>query len=181
MLFTTGYQANLGVISSICGRGDTVLMDRDAHASIYDGARLSGAQVLRFHHNDVDHLDRMLRGLGDKAADTLVVVESIYSMLGDRAPLTGIVGCCRRHGALLMVDEAHGLGLFGERGLGVAEADGVIDSVDFLVGTFSKSLGTIGGYCVSRHPVLELMRLRSRPYLFTASAPHRWSRGPWRH
>ncbi len=171
MLFTTGYQANLGIIGTLCGHGDTVVLDRDSHASIYDGARLSGATVRRFQHNDVGSLRQILESLGpDRASNCLVAVESLYSMLGDLAPLTEIAAICREHGSLLLVDEAHSLGVFGPSGAGLVKAEGLMDSVDFLVGTFSKSLGTIGGFCATRHDI-EALRVAARPYLFSASAP----------
>lgn len=169
MVFTTGYAANLGVLAALLGSDDAVLLDGDAHASLYDGCKMSGAQIFRFKHNDVDSLDKRLRRLGEQAGRALIVIEGLYSVLGDVAPLAEIVEVKRRHGAWLLVDEAHSLGIFGERGRGVAEAVGVADEVDFVVGTFSKSLGATGGYCVSRHAELTLFRYASRPFIFTAS------------
>lgn len=169
MVFSTGYQANVGVMSSIVGHGETLLIDADSHASIYDGCRMSKAQTLTFRHNDPENLDKKLARLGDEAKKTLVVVEGLYSMLGDQPPLAEFVEVKNRHGAWLLVDEAHSFGVFGERGLGLTEAMGVLDEVDFIVGTFSKSLAGIGGFCVSPHAELELLRLASRPYVFTAS------------
>jgi len=169
IVFTTGYQANLGILSTLAGRGDVLLIDADSHASIYDGARMSEAEVIRFRHNDPMDLDKRLRRLGERAKNALIVVEGIYSMLGDTAPLAEIVQVKNRHGAYLLVDEAHSLGILGERGRGLVEQAGVQDQVDFIVGTFSKSLGSIGGFCVSRHPELELVRFASRAYVFTAS------------
>lgn len=169
MVFSTGYLANLGVLSALGGSDDVILLDGDCHASIYDACRLSSAEVIRFRHNDVDDLERRLRRLGARAANTLIVVEGIYSMLGDRAPLADIVQVKDRYGAQLVVDEAHSLGVVGAGGRGLSEEAGVEDRVDFIVGTFSKSLGATGGFCVSRHPQLELLRYTSRPYIFTAS------------
>jgi len=169
IVFSTGYQANLGTLSALAGPDDYLLLDGDSHASIYDGARLSAGQTIVFRHNDPENLDRRLSRLGDDAARALVVVEGLYSMLGDQPPLAEFVEVKNRHGAWLLVDEAHSFGVFGNRGLGLAEHHGVLDEVDFVVGTFSKSLGAIGGFCVSRHPELELLRLASRPYIFTAS------------
>lgn len=171
IVFSTGYQANLGAISALAGPEDYLLIDADSHASIHDAARLSAATTIRFRHNDADNLDRRLERLGADAKRALVVIESLYSTLGDRAPLREIVEVKERHGAWLIVDEAHSFGVFGERGLGLCEEQGLLDRVDFIVGTFSKSLGTIGGFCVSRHPELELLRMASRPYIFTASPP----------
>jgi 8-amino-7-oxononanoate synthase len=169
IVFSTGYQANLGMLAGLTGPGDVVLLDADCHASIYDGCRLSGAEVIRFRHNNADDLAKRLRRLGARAADTLILVEGIYSMLGDRAPLREIVEVKREYGGYLMVDEAHSLGVLGERGRGLVEEEGVLADADFVVGTFSKSLGGTGGFCVSDLPALELVRYSSRPYIFTAS------------
>jgi len=171
MTFSTGYQANLGVISSLVGAGDFLLLDADSHASIYDACKQTQASAIRFKHNDPANLDARLRRLADEPGDKLVVVEGIYSMLGDMAPLKAIVEVCRRHGAYLLVDEAHSMGVLGARGAGLAEQEGVLDQVDFIVGTFSKSLGAVGGYCVSNHERFDLLRLACRPYMFTASLP----------
>jgi 8-amino-7-oxononanoate synthase len=169
MVFSTGYAANLGVLSALLGKDDAVLLDSDAHASLYDGCRMSEADIYRFKHNDVQSLERRIARLGDRAGRCLIVVEGIYSVLGDCAPLQEIVAIKERYGALLLVDEAHSLGVFGERGCGVAEAQGVLDKVDFIVGTFSKSLGAMGGFCASQHDALGLFRYVSRPFMFTAS------------
>lgn len=169
MVFSTGYQANLGAISTLAGKGDYLLLDSDSHASIYDGARLGHAQTVVFRHNDPANLDRRLARLGDDAKRALIIVEGLYSMMGDQPPLEEFIEVKKRHGAWLLLDEAHSFGVFGERGLGVAEDRGLIDEIDFVVGTFSKSLAGIGGFCVSRHPELEHVRLAARPYIFTAS------------
>jgi 8-amino-7-oxononanoate synthase len=169
IVFSTGYVANLGMLSALAQPGDVILLDADCHASIYDGCRLGGAEVIRFRHNDVTDLEKRLRRLGERAANTLILVEGIYSMLGDRAPLKEIAAVKRQYGAWLLVDEAHSVGVLGNRGRGLAEEVGVEESVDFIVGTFSKSLGAIGGFAVSNHPELELIRYASRPYIFTAS------------
>ena len=168
IVFTTGYQANLAAISTLAGRGDHLLIDADSHACIYDGCRLSEAETIRFRHNSPDDLARRLARLPDTGA-RLVVVEGLYSMLGDVAPLDEFVSVAHEHGAYLYVDEAHSVGCYGEKGRGLAQAQGVLDRIDFLSGTFSKSFASLGGFCVSRHEGLELMRLVSRPYLFTAS------------
>jgi 8-amino-7-oxononanoate synthase len=170
IIFSTGYSGILGMISTLAGSRDVIIIDSDCHASIYDGCRLSGAEFMRFRHNDVSHLEKRLKRLGDRAKNTLVVVEGIYSMLGDRAKMKEIAAVKRKYGAYLLVDEAHSLGVLGKQGRGVAEDAGVEDDVDFIVGTFSKSLGSIGGYCVSNHPELNLIRNTSRPYIFTASS-----------
>ena len=171
MVFTTGYQANLGVLSALAGRGDHLILDADSHASIYDGARLGHAEVIRFRHNDPDDLYKRLRRLEGVPGDRLIVVEGIYSMMGDTAPLKEIVDVKRQTGAYLLVDEAHSMGVLGERGRGLAEAAGVEADVDFVVGTFSKSLGAIGGFCVSDAEDFDILRVVSRPYMFTASLP----------
>jgi 8-amino-7-oxononanoate synthase len=169
LVFSTGYAANLGVLTALLGKGDVVLLDSDAHASLYDGCRMSGADIFRFKHNDMTSLERRLERLKNRATNCLIVVEGMYSVLGDCAPLADIVVLKDRFGASLLVDEAHSLGVYGERGCGVAEAQGVLDKVDFIVGTFSKSLGAMGGFCASRHSELALFRYVSRPFMFTAS------------
>jgi 8-amino-7-oxononanoate synthase len=169
LVFTTGFLATMGMVSTLAGRGDVLLIDADSHASIYDGCRLSGAEVIRFRHNDPEDLDKRLGRLGDRSGNTLVVAEGLYSMLGDQAPLQEIVDVKDKHGAILLLDEAHSMGVFGDRGRGLAEAAQVEDRVDFVVGTFSKSLGSVGGFSVSNHPELELVRMAARSYIFTAS------------
>ncbi|HEX8527004.1 serine palmitoyltransferase [Allosphingosinicella sp.] len=170
MVFSTGYQANLGLMSTIAGKEDYIILDADSHASIYDGCALGNAQIVRFRHNSVDDLDRRLGRLPAEGG-RLVVLEGVYSMLGDIAPLREMVGVAKKHGAMIAVDEAHGMGFFGANGRGVFEEAGVEDDVDFVVGTFSKSVGTVGGFIVSNHPKFEVMRLVCRPYVFTASLP----------
>ena len=170
IVFSTGYVANLAMLSTLVGSGEVILLDADCHASIYDGCRLGGAEVIRFRHNDADDLAKRLRRLEKRNTTVLVVAEGLYSMMGDRAPLSDIVAVKRQYGAYLMVDEAHSLGVLGKTGRGLAEEAGVEDDVDFVVGTFSKSLGAIGGFCVSNHPELDLVRYASRPYIFTASS-----------
>jgi 8-amino-7-oxononanoate synthase len=171
MVFTTGYQANLGTLAGLAGRDDHLLLDADSHASIYDGARLSGAQVTRFRHNSPDDLYRRLGLLADRPGDKLIVVEGIYSMLGDVAPLKEIAAVKRETGAFLLVDEAHSLGVLGAQGRGLTEAAGVEGDVDFVVGTFSKSLGGIGGFCASDMPGFDVLRVTARAYMFSASLP----------
>jgi 8-amino-7-oxononanoate synthase len=170
MVFSTGYIANLAMLSALTGPGDVLLIDADSHASIYDGCRLSGAEIIRFRHNDPKNLAKRLQRLGERTSNTLIVVEGIYSMFGDRAPLAEIAGVKEKYGACLLVDEAHSLGVLGPNGRGLAEEAGVEDSVDFIVGTFSKSLGAIGGFCVSNHPAMDMIPLAARPYIFTASS-----------
>jgi 8-amino-7-oxononanoate synthase len=170
MVFSTGYQANLGIISTIAGKGDYVVLDIDSHASIWDGCAMGNAEVVPFKHNDVAALEKRLKRI-PAGAGKLVVLEGVYSMLGDVAPLKEMVRICKDNGAMVLVDEAHSMGFIGEHGRGVCEDQGVIDDVDFIIGTFSKSVGTVGGFCVSNHPKFEIMRLVCRPYVFTASLP----------
>ena len=170
MIFSTGYAANLGTLVALLKPGDAVLLDADAHASLYDGCQMSGADIFRFRHNDLGSLEKRLQRLGDRARNCLIITEGLYSVLGDCAPLVEIVNLKKQYGALLLVDEAHSLGVYGEHGRGVAEAQGIMDQVDFFVGTFSKSLGAMGGFCASPHSELELIRYVSRPFIFTASS-----------
>jgi 8-amino-7-oxononanoate synthase len=170
ILFSTGYMANLSVLSTLCSKDDLIIIDSDCHASIYDACRMGDAEVIRFRHNNAADLDKRLKRLGNRASSALVVTEGIYSMMGDQAPLADIVEVKNRYNAMLMVDEAHSLGVLGANGRGLAEQENVEDQVDFVVGTFSKSLGSIGGFCVSRWPEIENMRYAMRPYIFTASS-----------
>jgi 8-amino-7-oxononanoate synthase len=171
MVFSTGYQANLGMISTLAGKGDYVVLDADSHASIYDGCALGNAEIVRFRHNSVEDLDKRLGRLPAEA-QKLVVLEGVYSMLGDIAPLPAMVAAVKKHpNTMILCDEAHGMGFFGANGRGVFEELGCEDDIDFVVGTFSKSVGTVGGFCVSNHPKFEVMRLVCRPYVFTASLP----------
>ena len=169
IVFSTGFVTNLGVISTLAGPGDVIVLDADSHASIYDACRMSGAEMIRFRHNNTADLEKKLQRLGSRTARTLIIVEGIYSMLGDCAPLAEIADLKRKYGAWLMVDEAHSMGVLGNHGRGMAEAAEVEKDVDFIVGTFSKSLGSIGGFCVSNHPELDLVRYITRSYVFTAS------------
>jgi 8-amino-7-oxononanoate synthase len=171
MVFSTGYQANVGILSTLAGKNDHLLLDADCHASIYDGSRLGHAQVTRFRHNDPNDLANRLRRLADTPGDKVVVLEGIYSMLGDTAPLREFAEVKREWGAYLVVDEAHSLGVLGGTGRGLAEAEDVETDVDFVVGTFSKSLGGVGGFCVSDIDDFDILRVASRPYMFTASLP----------
>lgn len=170
MVFSTGYQANLGIISTMAGKDDYVILDIDSHASIYDGCSLGTAQIVPFRHNDVKALEKRLNRLPAEAGK-LVVLEGVYSMLGDIAPLKDMIAVSKAAGAMVLVDEAHSMGFIGPNGRGVAEDQGVLDDVDFVIGTFSKSVGTVGGFCVSNHPKFEILRLVCRPYVFTASLP----------
>lgn len=170
IVFSTGYMANLGMISTLAGKGDYIILDADSHASIYDGCKQGVAEIVRFRHNSVEDLDKRLGRLPAEAGK-LVVLEGVYSMLGDIAPLKEMVAVAKKHGAMVLSDEAHSMGFYGPNGRGVYEALGCEDDVDFIVGTFSKSVGTVGGFCVSNHPKFEAIRLACRPYIFTASLP----------
>lgn len=169
IVFSTGYTANLGMISSLVGKDDTIILDEHCHASIYDGCKLSGANIIRFRHNNAEDLDKRLNRLGDKASSALIILEGIYSMLGDRANLEELIAIKKKYDALILIDEAHSLGVLGETGRGLAQEANVESEIDFITGTFSKSLAGIGGYCVSKHPELDVLRYLSRPYIFTAS------------
>lgn len=171
MVFTTGYQANLGIISNLVGADDFLLIDADSHASIYDACKQTQAEVVRFKHNDPASLEARLRRLGDKPGNRLVVLEGIYSMLGDSAPLKEFVEVCKKYKAYVLIDEAHSLGALGEHGRGLCEKEGVLDDCHYIVGTFSKTLGAIGGYCVSNDPDFDVLRVTTRSYMFTASLP----------
>jgi glycine C-acetyltransferase/8-amino-7-oxononanoate synthase len=160
----------LGIISTIAGKGDYIILDIDSHASIYDGCKMGDAEIVAFRHNDVEALEKRLKRVPADAGK-LVVLEGVYSMLGDVAPLKEMIRVSKEAGAMILVDEAHSMGFIGENGRGVAEEQGVLDDVDFVIGTFSKSVGTVGGFCVSNHPKFEIMRLVCRPYVFTASLP----------
>ena len=170
IVFSTGYAATMGMCATLAGPGDVILMDADSHASIYSGVKLSGAEVIRFKHSDPDDLAKRMRRLGDRAGQALIIAEGIYSMLGDVAPLQEIAAVKREYGGYLLLDEAHSMGALGETGRGAAQAAGVEADVDFTVGTFSKSLGAIGGFCVSKHAELEAIRFCITAYIFTASS-----------
>ena len=170
LVFTTGHQANLGALGTLLGPGDTVVADSGDHASILDGCLLSRAKLRRFRHNRLDKLDKQLERASAEGGGVLVVVDGVFSMEGDVAPLPQVAELCERHGARLMVDEAHGAGVLGPRGAGTAELFGVEDRVDLRMGTFSKSLASCGGFIVGSHEVVDFLRVQSRAFLFTAAA-----------
>jgi 8-amino-7-oxononanoate synthase len=170
IVFTTGHQANLGALSALLGPGDTVIVDSADHASILDGCILSRAKLRPFRHNRLDKLETMLSRAAAEESPALVVVDGVFSMEGDVADLPRIAELCRAHGARLMVDEAHAMGVLGARGAGAAELLGVEGEVDLRMGTFSKSLASCGGVIAGSHEVVEYLRIASRPFLFTASA-----------
>ncbi|ROR11479.1 aminotransferase class I/II-fold pyridoxal phosphate-dependent enzyme [Erwinia sp. JUb26] len=168
IVFSTGYTANLGVISTLADPNAVVLIDEDCHASIYDACVLGGAQIIRFRHNDPRDLELRMVRLKERAKAAIIIVEGIYSMLGDVAPLVEIVEIKRRYGGYLLVDEAHSFGVMGSTGRGLAQELGVEQDVDIVLGTFSKSLASIGGFAVGCK-AMEVLRYSSRPYIFTAS------------
>lgn len=169
LTFSTGYQTNLGIISSLCGKDDVIFIDKLDHASIIDACRLSFAEVKKFRHNDMASLESMLKENGSRGK--LVVVDGVYSMEGDIAPLDRIVPLCKKYGARLMVDDAHGVGVLGKTGRGTAEHFGLEKEVDVIMGTYSKSLASIGGFVVADEDVIHYMKHTSRPLIFSASPP----------
>jgi 8-amino-7-oxononanoate synthase len=170
LVFTTGYQANLGCLSGVLGAGDTVIADSSDHASILDGCKLSGARLRPFRHKRIDKLDLMLDRAASDGGGVLVVVDGVYSMEGDVCDLPAVVDRCRAHGARLMVDEAHAIGVLGARGAGTCDLYEVEDRVDLRMGTFSKSLASCGGFIAGPADVVDYLRISSRPFLFTAAA-----------
>jgi 8-amino-7-oxononanoate synthase len=170
LVFTTGHQANLSTLGTILSPQDTVIVDSGDHASVFDGCLLSRAKLRAFRHNRLDKLEKMLERAQGDGGGILVVVDGVFSMEGDIAPLRSICDLCERYGARLMVDEAHGAGVLGARGAGTAELLGVEDRVDLRMGTFSKSLASCGGFIAGPADVIEYLRIYARPFLFTASA-----------
>ncbi len=170
LVFTTGYQANVGCIGTILAPGDTVICDSGDHASILDGCRISGAKLRPFRHNRMDKLEQMLRRAAGDGGGVLVVVDGVFSMEGDIAPLPEIADLCERYGARLMVDEAHGVGVLGARGAGASELLGIEDRVDLRMGTFSKSFASCGGFIAGPAEVIEYLRIAARSFLFSAAA-----------
>lgn len=171
LVFSTGYQTNLGVVSALVRKGDYAITDKLDHASIVDGCQMSSGAVKRFVHNDPDSLDRALASIADRNAGRLVVVDGVFSMEGDLAPLDRIIPIADRHHARIMVDDAHAVGVMGKHGRGTAEHFGVEDKVDLVMGTFSKSFATIGGYVVGDSKVLTFIRHQARPMIFSAAIP----------
>ena len=168
--FSTGFQSNLGIISAIVGRNDYVVCDRENHASIYDGCQLSFGKMVRYKHNDMEDLERILQKIPDSAG-VLIVTDGVFSMGGDIAKLPAICKLAEQYGARVMVDDAHGLGVIGEGGRGTASYFGLEDKVDIIMGTFSKSLASLGGYMAASHSVCDYVRHNSRPFIFSASIP----------
>ena len=169
LIFSTGYQANLGLISGLIGRGDVVLIDKLDHASIVDGAKLSYGDTQRFNHGDLEHLERKLQCKARNG--TMVIVDGVYSMEGDIADLPGLVKLCQHYGAALAVDDAHSIGVLGPNGDGTAAHLGLTEETDIIVGTFSKSLASIGGFVAASESVIHYLKHHSRPLIFTAALP----------
>lgn len=170
LVFSTGYQTNLGTISALIGRSDTVFLDKLDHACIQDGARLGWGDIKRFRHAELDHLEKLLAKT-DEARGKLIVVDGVYSMEGDIVDLPRIVALREQYGAAILVDDAHSLGILGETGAGTAEHFGLTDSVDLITGTFSKSLASIGGFVAGDADVIDYLRHNARALMFSASMP----------
>jgi 8-amino-7-oxononanoate synthase len=169
IVFSTGYNANLGLISGLVGRRDVVFLDKLDHASIVDGAKMSDGDTVRFNHGDLAGLDRKLEQ--HPGSGKMVIVDGVYSMEGDIADVPGLLKVCRRHGAALAIDDAHSIGVLGPKGDGTAAHFGLVDEVDIIAGTFSKSLASIGGFVAASRNVINYLRHHSRPLIFTASLP----------
>jgi 8-amino-7-oxononanoate synthase len=169
LVFSTGYQVNLGTISALIGRGDVVVLDKDDHASIVDGAMLALGEIRRYSHNDMDHLDRVLEKI-DEDTSVLVVVDGVYSMGGDLAPLPDIIPITKKYGARLMVDDAHSIGVMGG-GRGTAAHFGVTEDLDLIMGTFSKSFASLGGFIAGDADVMDYIQHHARSFMFSASMP----------
>ena len=169
LVFTTGFQVNLGVIASLIGKDDVVIIDKMDHASIVDGCRLSFGEVKRYKHNDIEDLERVLKECEGKTK--LVVVDGVFSMEGDIVKLPEVVNMCKKYGARLMVDDAHGIGVLGRTGRGTAEHFGVENEVDLIMGTYSKSLASIGGFIAGEKDVINYIKHFARAFIFSASPP----------
>lgn len=170
MVVSTGFQTNLAILSAIAGRNDYIIGDRQNHASIVDGCRLSFAKLLKYKHSDMEDLERILKEVPENHGK-IIVTDGVFSMEGDICKLPEIVELAKKYGARVMVDDAHGLGVLGERGRGTAEHFGLQDDVDIIMGTFSKSLASLGGYVAASEPVVHYIRHMSRPFIFSASIP----------
>lgn len=177
LVFTTGYQTNVGVISALGGRRDSIFTDREDHASIMDGCRLSYSEILKFRHNDMGDLEDQLQRHatrireGKAPGGKIIVVDGVYSMLGDLAPLPELARLAKRYGARIIVDDAHSIGVFGPRGAGTAEHFGLEDEMDLILGTFSKSLGSVGGYVAGEKAVINYIKHKARSMMFSAALP----------
>ena len=174
LVFSTGFTTNQGIISTLVSKGDVVISDRTNHASILDGCRLAYGKLIKFRHNDMEDLERILKNLAERDVGKLIVVDGVFSMEGDVADLKRIVPLARKYGARLMVDEAHGVGVLGKRGRGACEELGVLDQVDLVMGTFSKSFASLGGFVAGEERVINFLKHNARAFIFQAAPP------PWR-
>jgi 8-amino-7-oxononanoate synthase len=171
LVFNTGYQANVGIISALCKSCDAVFCDRLSHASILDGISLSSARLFRFRHNDIGHLESLLEKSEGKFRNRLIVTESVFSMDGDRAPLKEMVGLKEKYGCEIMVDEAHATGIFGKDGSGVVAEEGLVESIDLIMGTFSKALGSFGAYIACSKSIKEYLINMCRSFIYSTALP----------
>lgn len=170
LIFSTGFQSNLGIISAIAGKNDYMICDRENHASIYDGCKLSYGKMLRYSHSDMEHLEKLLQSVPDECGK-IIITDGVFSMGGDIAKLPEIVALAHKYGARVMVDDAHALGILGKTGKGTADYFGLTDEVDIIMGTFSKSLASMGGYMAADEKIVEYVMHTSRPFIFCASIP----------
>lgn len=171
IVFNSGYQANIGIIGSLCKKNDAVFLDKLSHASIIDGAALSGVKFFRFRHNDIDHLEALLKKERDKYKNCLIITETVFSMEGDRAPIKELIEIKEKFGCSIMADEAHATGIYGERGSGILEEDDISGSVDFVMGTFSKALGSFGAYLACSKEVKEYLVNVCRSFIYSTALP----------
>lgn len=171
LCFSTGYQTNLGVVTALLGRDDVILIDKLDHASIVDGCAMALGETVRFRHNDVEDLEKALVRLADRPGGRLIAVDGLFSMEGDLAPLPRLVEIAKRHGARLFVDEAHSIGVFGPRGAGTVDHFGLAGEVDMIMGTFSKSFASIGGFVAAEEPVIHYLKHHARSLIFSAAMP----------
>lgn len=171
LVFNSGYQANVGIISALCSKGDVIFADRQIHASIIDGMLLSGARFFRFNHNDAEGLEAILKRQRDKYKEALIITETIFSMDGDRPPLKDITRLKERYGCALMADEAHATGIFGKRGSGVAEEEGLSGKIDLIMGTFGKALGSFGAYAAASTEIIDYLINTCRSFIYSTALP----------
>jgi 8-amino-7-oxononanoate synthase len=171
LVFNSGYQANVGIISALCGKEDVIFSDRLNHASIVDGIRLSGAKLFRFHHNDTGHLEELLRRERGNSREAMIITETVFSMDGDFAPLEKIAEFKKKYGCLLMVDEAHATGVFGKNGSGLAEETGTTEDIDIIMGTFSKALGSFGSYVATSNEIRDYLVNTCRSFIYSTALP----------
>jgi len=171
LVFNSGYQANLGIISALCAKGDCIFSDRLNHASIIDGIILSGARLFRFQHNDIEHLELLLKQEREKFNKALIITETIFSMDGDRPPLKELARLKKKYSCLMMVDEAHATGIFGQNGGGIIEEEGLTEDIDFIMGTFSKALAGFGAYLAASKTVVDYLINTCRSFIYSTALP----------